>query len=150
MAGRPVNRVPPKLDPKYNVTYQLHAPASTHWRKATCAEVDCPAHLRGWRLRVEGLTPADAQAVKDSRRKYTVLRVAQGETYLVFEAGQACFRADTHRVRVERPEIYVARGGDWRRYTAGHRAFGGRNAAADWVDSFAENQNRITAIVARG
>lgn len=150
MPRRPLNRVDPRLPPRANVTYQLHAPVRTHWRKATCEEFGCLAHHNGWRVRLEGLPPEQVHAARTSGRRFTELRVAEGETYLVFEAGQPCFRASGHRVRVGRPEIYVVRGGDYRRYLGDHRRFEGRDAPAHWVEHFAENQDRVAAVVARG
>ena len=30
-------------------TYQMAQPLKTHWRPASCEEVDCPNYLSGWR-----------------------------------------------------------------------------------------------------
>lgn len=150
MVRRELNRIPPKLPPRANVTYQLHAPFSTHWRKATCEEFGCLAHRNGWRVNVSALPPQKVHAAMNSGRRYSVLDLGPGEKYLVFEPGQPCFQSDSHRLRVERPEIFVARGGDYRRYVGSHRQFKGRRGAADWVESFAENQGRLAMLAARG
>lgn len=53
---RPLTRVTPRLPPQSVKTYQVTAPVSTHWRPATCAEVDCAAWRHGWRTVVDERT----------------------------------------------------------------------------------------------
>lgn len=128
-------------------TYQVAQPLKTHWRSATCEEVDCPNWLNGWRVRVEGLYPWLLQAAMSSGRKWTLLDVAAAESYLVFEAGQPCFAASTHRMLVGRPQRHFERGGDWRGNPRGERR---ELNAADWLDSFANHQDRIATVIGRG
>ena len=65
-------------------------------------------------MRVEGLPGEMLHAAKTSGRKHTELHVAEGENWLVFEAGQDCFRSEQHRKLLDRQEIFIARDGDWR------------------------------------
>src|SRR5260221_21387 len=65
-----VSRVAPLLPAHGMTTYQVAQPVQTHWRPATCAEVECPNWLNGWRVRVEGLDPAMLHAAMSSGRKW--------------------------------------------------------------------------------
>lgn len=147
MFERELNRVEPRGRPQEYKTYQITAPLGTHWRKATCAEVGCPDYLHGWRVRVEGLTPRLLHDARTSGRKHTEQHIAEGETWLVYEAGQPCFRSAEHRLRLEREEIYAVRDGDWRRSFGPVR----RHKRPEWwLEDFATNQGRIHQVQQRG
>jgi hypothetical protein len=141
-------RIQPALAVGDYQTYSITAPLSTHFRRATCAEVDCAAYLSGWRVRVEGLPPQLLHVAKTSGRRYVEQSVAEGETWLVFEAGQLCFKESEHRVRIDRPELYVVRDGDWRGNPTGRVRQ--HTNAADWVEDFGEHQQRIADQIDRG
>jgi hypothetical protein len=139
--------VAPLLGAEHMKTYQMAQPLATHWRPATCEEVDCPNYLNGWKVRVDGLPPQLLAAATSSGREYARLDVAQGEAWLVFAAGQPCFAASAHRVLVGRPQRYFERGGDFRGNPRGERR---ELKAADWVDSFANHQDKIATVQGRG
>ena len=140
-------RLEPQLPPAAYQTFQVAAPLSTHWAPATCAEVDCPEYLNGWRLRVEGLTDQDVHLAEHCGRKYTRVSVAPGETWLVFEAGQPCFKASQHRRRLDREERFIIRGGDHRANPRGdHR----ETTASGWADDFGEHQETLADRFGRG
>jgi len=143
-----VGRVNPNMPVGAYKTYRILAPQSTHFRLAKCAEVGCPAYLNGWRVRVEGLPPQLVHTARNSGRRYVEQSVAEGETWLVFEAGQPCFKAAEHRLRLDRPELYVVQGGDWRGNPTGETRT--HATAADWVDDFGEHQQRIAEQIERG
>src|SRR6478752_3117149 len=42
--------VPP---PQALQTFEIAEPLPTHWRPATCAEVECQAHMAGWRTTID-------------------------------------------------------------------------------------------------
>lgn len=158
MFQRPVNRIEPKMPASAYKTYSIAAPVATHWRKASCAEVDCPRYLNGWRVHVEQLTPELLHTAKTARHpvngrwvpyRYTEVRVTEGQTYLVFEAGQPCFAAAEHRKRVERPELYVVRDGDWRGNPRGTEARR-HERPEHWVEDFAEHQDRLATAHGEG
>lgn len=130
-------------------TYSIKAPLSTHFRPATCEEVGCPNYLNGWRIRVEGLPAELLNTAKTSGRKYTVLSVAEGETWLVYEAGQPCFQAAAHKTRVERPELYIVRDGDWRGNPRGTDRRVHKNAE-EWVEDLHEHTDRINKLIQEG
>ncbi|MEU1445510.1 hypothetical protein [Streptomyces mirabilis] len=145
----PMNRIEPQMGPEAYKTYAIVAPASSHFRPATCVETDCPDYLHGWRVRVEGLPPELLHAAKTSGRKYTEMRVAEGETWLHFEAGQPCFRAAEHRARLDRPELFLVRDGDHRGNPRQTRARQHLRPEL-WVEDFGEHQQNIADQIERG
>lgn len=145
----PLFRPEPLMPSHAYKTYAVVAPIGTHFRQGTCAEANCEHYLNGWKVRVENLTPDLLHAAKTSGRKYTEQRVAEGETWLVFEAGQPCFRESQHRVRIDRPPLYVVRDGDHRGNPLKTKARVHHNPA-NWVEDFAEHQQRIADEIAKG
>jgi hypothetical protein len=147
---RPINRIAPVLPVGAMQTYQVIAPVSTHWRDATCVEVDCQHHLRGWRTVVdESTTLGQGQAYyirHDRTRSHTEEKLASGLTQFTFKPGQNCFTK--HRVRVPKPEIYIVRDGDWRGNPTGRRRV--HTNARDWVEDFGEHQLTVEERVKRG
>lgn len=110
---RPLNRVTPAIPAAQMQTHAIIAPLESHWRKATCAEVECGAFLNGWSLDTTGLPEELVHLAKNSGRRFTATTGTSGEL-LVFEAGQQCFKSGTHRTRVDREEIFLKLDGDWR------------------------------------
>jgi hypothetical protein len=157
---RPVTRVDPKLPVGAMQTYQILAPAPTHFRPATCAEADCGNYRHGWVTQIDELTDQgklQAWWIRNrSGRSFREDRdAAPGLTVFTFEAGQTCFYrlgepldpARPHQVRIDRPEIFLVRGGDWRGHTGDVRR---HTSPADWVDDFGEHQLRLADKVERG
>jgi hypothetical protein len=140
-------RLEPQMQPGAYQTFQVVAPLSTHWAPATCAEVDCGEYANGWRLRVEGLTEQDVHLATHCGRKFERVPVAPGETWLVFEAGQPCFKASQHRKRIDREERYIIRGGDHRANPGGERR---ETSATGWLDDFGEHQDQLAERLERG
>ena len=128
-------------------TYAVRSPLRTHYRKATCQEVQCPAYTNGWHYRIEHLTPELLYAALHSGRKYRQVDVTEGESYLVFEPGQICFDYKTHYLPLERPEFYfVGRG---RGSTFSHRR-AAQYTAQNWVDKFAEKLSSLQDEIKKG
>jgi hypothetical protein len=69
-----------------------------------------------------------------------------GEEFLVFEAGQRCFRFNTHRKRLDREFKYLVADGDWRGLanTRVHTRFD------FWQEDFALHQDQIKTRIGRG
>jgi hypothetical protein len=111
---RQLNRVAPRLPVQAMQTHHILAPAATHWRKATCEEIGCLDYHHGWVLPLDGLDEGDIWQARNAGRAYVQQTNEDGKIFLHFEAGQPCFRAMTHRIRVERPELFIVRNGDWR------------------------------------
>lgn len=138
------NRILPQLPAQAFKTYQIVAPVSTHFRDATCAEVDCAAYLSGWRTVVDervDLGQGQAHYIRtESGRRFVEHRDEAGMTVFEFPAGQKCFRP--HKARLDRPEIYVVTGGDWRGNPRGLEPRRHANAD-DWIDDFATHQQTL-------
>ena len=145
---RKMNRITPEGRVQDYRTFQILAPQSTHRRPATCAEVDCPAYLNGWRVRVEGLPPEMLHTAKTSGRKYTEVHVAEGETWLHFEAGQSCFKTAQHSLPLDRQEIFIARDGDWRGNPTGNVRK--HTKPEFWLEEMNENQGRLADLHQKG
>jgi hypothetical protein len=159
----PAFRATPAMPVQAYKTYRVASPVGTHWREATCAEVDCERWRDGWDTIVDegtGLGMQQAAYIRaecvsvlavvqpgDPRRRYSESRGEDGRTVFSFPPGQQCFAGEPHRVRLARPELYLVRGGDWRANTGLIRRHTG---PADWVEDFAENQDRITTVINRG
>jgi len=142
-------RMPPALPSSAMTTYQILAPLATHWRAASCEEVGCLAHHHGWVTVVDEATELgqrQAHHIRSvSRRPYTQERREDGRTSFRFGAGLECFAE--HRIRIERPEHFLRRAGDWRG-TTGRPYL--HTSADSWVDDMQTNQDRLARIIKRG
>lgn len=143
---RSIFRPDPQLPVQAMKTYAVVAPKTTV--PATCQEIDCAHYLHGWRLRVDGLPDDLVHAATHSGRKYTRLDVAEGETWLVFEAGQPCFKAADHQRPVSTgPDRFGVLGGDWRQNLGVLRR---HTKAQDWVEDFATHQDGLATRLGQG
>lgn len=142
-------RITPKLPPEALKTYGIMAPKETHFRRASCKEVDCPRYANGWKTIVDlstDLGVKQARYIREhSGRKYTVTKEGELATF-VFGPEQQCFTP--HSVPLEREPLYVVRGGDWRGNPRGTPTV--RRGAADWVDDFANHQDQISRKIEKG
>ena len=143
------NRVEPALPAHLMKTYQILAPADTHWRAVPCSPENCQNHVHGWRTYIDERTDLgkrQAYAIREQLgRAYTEERNEHGVTEFTFPAGQQCF--DVHRERLERPEHFLVRAGDHRTQL---EVIQRHTSAADWVDDFATHQDAIAEQVNRG
>jgi len=62
-----------------------------------------------------------------------------------FSPGQRCFASDKHRVVLEREPVFMKVHGDWR--TSGQMK---ALEPAQWLDEFAGNQERLSALHEKG
>ena len=119
--------------------YQAAFPRSSHWRRATCAEVDCPHYLMGWATKVIAGSDHDDYIKADKTRRYRIIKEGELNAYY-FEAGQQCFRGEAgdHYKKLER--------GAWLTKNAANRnpLFLERVAMEpqQWIDEFNEEANR--------
>jgi hypothetical protein len=144
---RPVNRIQPVMPVGAYKTYQIIAPVSTHFRPATCEEVDCGAWKNGWATTV--LPGSDDETVvRGAGRRFIEERTPDGFVRFIFPAGQSCFAVSRHRVPLERPPIHIVRHGDWRGNPSGQRRQHTR--PEHWVEDFAEHQDQIKTTIERG
>lgn len=145
---------PFRLDPALPVgaykTYQVTAPIATHYRPAKCIEVDCQMQANGWVTPVDESTELGAmQALyirnKSGRNYIEDRNHAPGVTAFTFPPGQECFTQ--HQVPLERPALYIVRGGDWRGNPTGDVV---RRKPDDWVDDFANHQQQLADKINQG
>ena len=119
--------------------FQATWPKSSHWRQATCEEVDCPHYLLGWVTRVVRGSENDLHIRADKKRRYKMGKEGELNAYY-FEAGQQCFRGEAgdHYKKLER--------GAWLTKNAANRnpLFLERVAMEpqQWIDEFNEEANR--------
>ena len=155
-------RVTPALPVQAMKTYAVDSPVSTHWRLATCEELDCPNFLNGWAVAItpDQLGQDFDHDIKESGKKFERMPVDEAEARFpgmsfsgslfvyVFAAGQPCFYQGTqrHQMQVDRPEIFSVRGGDHRGATSERRVM----RAQDWKESFIEHQERLKRAQERG
>ncbi len=118
-------------------TFQILAPISTHYRQATCEEIECDAWRNGWKT----IVPMNSEAAQyirsgTSGRRYSeVTRIDSTMREFIFEPGQKCFAADKHRVPLEREPIFIKRVGASGRMLHAN--------AEDWRDDMSEQLDRI-------
>jgi hypothetical protein len=147
---RQVFRVQPKGGPEDYKTYGLMRPKATHWRTATCQEVNCANHARGWRMTLDlstALGQRQGRYIRDhSGRSYVNVGQEGVLVTLEFAAGQKCFAE--HRVPLERMPLFVVKGGDYRGNPRGIQTQ--RRSAQGWIDDFGEHQLRLKETVERG
>jgi hypothetical protein len=135
-------------------TYSVSAPLATHWRVATCGEVGCPREEFGWTtvvLEADDLGQAQAHYIRTSSgRKFTESRREDGMTVFEFPPGQRCFSTlvrdgrvvSGHPKRIERPELFIVRDGDWRGNPRGTSPLV-HSGPESWVDDFATHQQTL-------
>lgn len=148
-----VNRIEPTLPAHTFKTYGMSMPLRTHWRPATCEEADCQAYRNGWASTFDTATDLGLRQYEyckaDRTRSFHMQRVELTLVKFVYKPGNRCFQSDTHRVPLGRPARFYVAGGDWRGNPRAtpvqvHRG------AADWVDDFANHQDKIATAIGRG
>ena len=145
-------RMQPQLPADAMKTYSVSAPRATHFRRASCSEVECANQASGWKTAIDESTDLGKQQAFYIRnrqsRHFTEDRNQQpGLTVFTFEAGQECFAG--HEVRIDKPEIYLVKGGDWRGNPRGLQTVK-HASAADWVDDFANHQDQLSSRLNQG
>lgn len=135
-----LNRPIPALGPEFFKTYEVSRPRSTHFRKATCSEVECPNRERGWVSMIHTNTPlgvTQANYIRlHSGRRFDVISDFGGTVTFRFPPGQDCF--SEHKVPLDREPIFRKLDGDWRGYGTARVLRSG-----DWLDDFGEHQERL-------
>jgi hypothetical protein len=159
-------RLDPVMPPSAYKTYSIRSPISTHYRPASCAEVECDAYAHGWTTTIDisavlydpatgkdtGFTGADqADFIRaQCGRKFTEEMVGLTTVAFRFFPGQRGFAPEhDHKVSLERPEHYLVRSGDWRGNPRGDGILK-HHSAADWIDDFGEHQQRLAHRLAQG
>lgn len=159
-----LNRIEPKLPVQAMETYAIKAPLATHFRKAMCKEVECQAYQEGWLTLIDESSQLGLEQASylryDSGRHFKEMRseeagdmlkrsdIPGGLTAFFFFPGQEAFPSPEHehQIRLDRPEIFLKVGGDWRGYTTVPKQM----RVDDWVDSFEEHQDTLARAIERG
>ena len=125
-------------------TYRASAPPSTHYRQATCQEVDCSKYLNGWHtVKPANIEPDQwyefASFMRRNEYRMSVREYQDNEGYPAFyyAAGQICFegRSGSHRISLERPSIFTINNGLGYGFS--------RREPAQWVDEMGEQLDKI-------
>lgn len=147
-------RLPPVLPAEAVKTYRIVAPLRTHWRPATCEEVACEHYLCGWQTILDESTEQGqylASIIRNDLRRTHIWaedREPTGLTCFTFPPGQSCVRASTHRIRVEREELFLVTGGDWRGNPRGENRV--HKNMDHWLEDFGEHQDRLADRLEQG
>lgn len=148
-----VRRYAPAAGPEHFKTYQWSSPISTHWRKATCEEVNCAPHRYGWVTTVDLSTDLGQRQYEfithDPRRRPSMQRVSLTVVKFVYGPGFPCFNDNTHRQPLERPARLLVAEGDFR---GNPRRIPVRvhSRAEDWIEDFSEHQDRLATATRKG
>lgn len=143
-----LNRVAPALAPAQFKTYGMLYPLKTHWRKATCEEVDCPQWVQGWDTEIDTSSDLGKKQYdychNDKSRSFTEERFGFSMVRFHYGPGNKPFAGPRHdhRVKLERDPLFVVRGGDWRGNPLGVEPRVHRNSD-NWVDDFATHQETL-------
>lgn len=143
---RPLNRPwTPQGPPQAYKTYAAVQPPDVTVVLA-CETVGCGAWRHGWDTTVDETTDLGRRQAtyirQASFRTYRELRTGEGLTVFRFDAGQRCF-AD-HRTR---PQRFLTRGGD---HQANLGLLREHTRGQDWVEDFAEHQDRLADRLRQG
>jgi hypothetical protein len=143
-------RIQPSMPAHMYKSYKWVRPLGTHWTEAACWEVGCEQYRNGWVTTIDettGLGQKQAHYIRhDITRKHTETKNVLGLTEFKFESGQKCFRQ--HKKPLEREPFFLIAGGDHRGNPAGVPAR--YMEAEDWIDDFANHQDKIKSAIERG
>ncbi len=145
-------RIPPAGPASAYRTFEVRQPRGPETtRPATCEEVGCEAFLNGWITRVPATSTDLITTIEQSGRPYTdITEPVTTERAFLFAAGTPCFQASRHTVlaRPDLPQLFIARGGDWR----GNPMREGRvhQRPEDWVEDFQEETSATIERIEKG
>lgn len=132
-------------------TFQIDQPLATHFRRASCEEVDCEANRHGWKMGFDLTDPERRQAARDIRdksgRSYTYELLDEGRKIVfTFPAGQRCF--ERHHLPLERDPLLIVRDGDWRGNPTRRRMR--HTSAESFLDHWSSDLDKIKTTHERG
>lgn len=133
-----INRIQPQGEVQHYQTYSIRA-GSDAMVISACKDVGCKNWLYGWDVILDESTTEGKQLAiiaRKSGRTFKEVKAPSGVTVFQFDSHQRCF--EEHRTR---PDIFTRRHGDWRGNPSGN-VYRHTNAR-DWVEDFAENQQRL-------
>lgn len=149
MSGQRVTRIDPQAGPESFKTYQIVAPRSTHFRPASCGEVDCLNYANGFQAVIDTSTmlgERQARYIENKSGRHFTSDGGEPVVTYTFPAGQRCFTE--HQLPLEREPLFVVRDGDYRGNPRGTKPVHRR--AEDWVDDFATHQQTLAERIEKG
>ena len=131
-------------NPQGHRTYSVKTPFKTHYRKATCAEVECEPYKLGWTSTFDTSTDLGTEQARyvmtQSGRHFTLdPEVPPPLVRFVFPAGQQCF-GEQHWVPLERDPFLIVREVGTRQHSN----------ADNWVDDFQTHLDKLRTQYDRG
>jgi hypothetical protein len=134
-------------------TYTWQAPLRTHFRPATCEEIDCEAYIYGWVSTFDLSTDLGLKQYehcrRDKERSFSMQRVSMNMVKFIYKPGNRCFRSKDHRAPIGKPPRFLVVGGDWRGNPRGTPTRVHRNGM-EWAEDFAEHQQTLAERMSRG
>lgn len=88
--------------------FVIDRPLDTHWRDATCKEVNCKHYLEGWLMVLPDPSP-QLDYLRQSERHFTEEKKGGGTIELSFPPGQKCVRGP-HKMLLNKLENFVGNG----------------------------------------
>lgn len=145
-------QIQPLMPAQSYKTYGMAMPLSSHFRRGTCEEVQCEPFLNGFVATFDLATDLGqkqyAYCKEDKDRSFSMQRVGLNIVKLVYKPGTPCFKRGEHRVPIGREPFFTVTGGDWR---GNPRGTGMRhNNGENWVDDFANHQDKLKTALERG
>jgi hypothetical protein len=130
----------------------MRQPFRTHWRQATCEEVDCPDFLNGFIVTIDTSTNLGQKQhnflTHDKTRNYSMQRPSVTIFKFCYAPGNKCMRYYEHRTLIGRQPLFLVAEGDFR---GNPRNIPVRvHKPEDWVDDFAEHQDKLATTIQRG
>lgn len=147
-----LNRIDPLMPPAFYKTYTARAPLATHWRPATCEEVECDGWKFGFVTTVDVGTELGQRQYHflkhDKTRSYSVQNVGAGLFKFVYKPGNRCMSWEDHKAPIGRPPVLLVVGGDWR---GNPRREVRRHVRLDnWVEDCALHQDKLATAAQKG
>jgi hypothetical protein len=146
-------RLIPSRGPEHFKTYSMEAPTSSHWRMATCEEIECREYLAGFVQPVDVSTELGQKQyhflTHDNERTYSMQRVSMTEFRFVYPPGTPCFRRAMHKTRDGRPSNFLVHDGDWRGNPRGTSPRV-HQRPIDWIEDFSLHQSSVAERIKRG
>lgn len=130
-------------------TFRVRQPLDTHFRVATCAEVDCEQYVKGFKIPTDPATQRgqrQAYLIRESGRPFRCVRLPAGIVEYHFAPGTRCFRP--HYRSLFREPLTLVQRGDWR--TPARARDTRAMPAGEWLDRFGTHQQAIADQVSRG
>jgi len=136
------------------MTFKASAPVSSHWTRVPCGEGNCSDYRNGFFIDVDISTELGAAqhnylANKDKKRKGTMQKISATVYRFTYPPGSQPFAGNNHEhyAPIDRPAYYLVHDGDWRGNPTGNKRF---LDVDDWVDMFANHQDRLATEKQKG